>query len=290
MSKIRNFYECAKAKKYLRTIDNPSFDRTHIGYGSRIIIVGTTNAGKTNALLNFIAESPDSFKGIIIVNRGQKEPLYEMLEDELGKTGSVDFFTIQNLPLPEEINASMEDPINDHYLVVFDDLVADMKGDKKVAKKVENFCIYGRKANLTMVVLTQSWYDTPGLIRKQVSHCLLMNVANKGDFGRIANDFGNLGASKNQIRDMYRYCMKTPLNWLKLDLKTRFDNEKFSSGWTDFFGVERAYDINGDDILILSPPGAKKRSRLDVDEGTGHSEEEEQKEEESEQPSKQART
>ena len=60
-----NFYHTKQVKKYLPKTENPSFENTKIALNSRILIIGSSGAGKTNALLNYIMESPNTFSHII---------------------------------------------------------------------------------------------------------------------------------------------------------------------------------------------------------------------------------
>ncbi len=108
MSEIINFYEQKKVKKYLKKADNPSWEFTNIDLNSRILIVGSSGSGKTNALLQYIYNSPNTFQKIVIVNKGIEEPLYDFLKNEKELKGKIAFYTLANLPSMEELKATMD--------------------------------------------------------------------------------------------------------------------------------------------------------------------------------------
>lgn len=261
---MRNYYESDKIKKYLQDEPkNPCFDNTHIQFGSRVMIVGSSGSGKTNAIVDFIVQSPNVFKNVIVVNRGQPEPLYQVVADELGKTGSIDFFSLADLPDPMEIHQAMDDPKKDQYIVILDDLIADIKSSRKMAKKVENLFLMGRKCHLTTFYITHNWFGNPMLVRQNMTHCLLNKVNSTKDFLRMAAECTQLGATREQLRDMHRFARSfSNLNFLKIDLGAVPPERRFSVGWTNFFRVETYVDMAGDDAFHIYPPASHKRRRL----------------------------
>lgn len=229
MAKIINFYEQKKVKKYLKKADNPSWELTNIDLNSRILIVGSSGSGKTNCLLQYIYNSPDTFQKIIIVNKGIEEPLYEFLKNEKELKGKVLFYTLANLPSMEELKGKMEDP-DDQYLVVFDDLVNDIAKDTKI----KNYYIAGRKCNMTMVFLSQSYFKVDKVIRGQLNYLILLKLSSNKDLKLVLSDY-SLGVEKEELIEIWKDATKEKFSFLKIDINTGDPNKKFSKGFLDYY-------------------------------------------------------
>ena len=74
-----NFYELKIVKDKNVKYHNPSFESSQIKHPSMIAVVGSTGAGKTHWLLNFIHRMQDTFAKIVVVHKVD-EPLYEVLK------------------------------------------------------------------------------------------------------------------------------------------------------------------------------------------------------------------
>ena len=58
-------------------------------------------------------------------------------------------------------------------LIVFDDMVADMINNKKLNSIVTELFIRGRKINISVVFITQSYFKVPKEVRLNTTHFLL---------------------------------------------------------------------------------------------------------------------
>jgi hypothetical protein len=123
-----NFYENPNVKKIMEEIKNPSFDATQMTMRSRSLVVGASGTGKINFLVNFIASSPMTFGKVIVVSKEIEEPLYQFLKDEL--KGSIVFYSLAQLPPLKELTDARENGLE--TLVVFDDLVSDLKREARL--------------------------------------------------------------------------------------------------------------------------------------------------------------
>jgi hypothetical protein len=245
-----NLYKHEKVKKFIEKTENPSYEDTHMDLNSRTLIVGGSGTGKTNALVNYIMLSPNTFQHIIICNRSVEEPLYQCLKDQLDKKGKITFFTVATLP---ELNALAEtrESKSDQYLVVFDDLIADLD-DRKYQKKLINYFTIGRKVGLTMIFLSQSYYKVPKTIRLQLNYLMLLRLSSNADLKAILSDFA-LGVSKDQLVEMYRAATDSAMNCLKIDINTTEPSMKFGRNFTDQFFIENVINNDGSDEAIITP-------------------------------------
>ena len=80
----------------------------------------------------------------------------------------------------------------DHYnpdkenkiLIVFDDMIADMINNKLNSIITELF-IRGRKLNISLVFITQSYFKVPKDVRLNTTHFFIMKIPNKREFQHI---------------------------------------------------------------------------------------------------------
>ena len=64
-------------------------------------------------------------------------------------------------------------------LIIVDDMIADMLGNKKLNTIVTELFIGGRKLNISLVFITQPYFAAPKNIRLNSTHYFIMKIANK---------------------------------------------------------------------------------------------------------------
>ena len=133
----------------------------------RILIIGGSGSGKTNVLLNLIENQPDIDK-IYLYTKDPYEAKYQYLINKRESVG-IDHFhnpkafieysnimhdVYKNI---DEYNPNKENKI----LIVFDDMIADMINSKKQNSIVTALFNRGRKLNISLVFITQSYFKVP---------------------------------------------------------------------------------------------------------------------------------
>ena len=133
----------------------------------RIRIIGGSGSGKTNALLNLINNQPDIDK-IYLYAKDPYEKKYQYLIKKGDKVG-LDHFDdhktfieysndMQNVYKNiKEYNLGKKRKI----LIVFVDMITDMINNKKLNPIVTELFIRGRKLNISIVFITQSYFKVP---------------------------------------------------------------------------------------------------------------------------------
>ena len=64
-------------------------------------------------------------------------------------------------------------------LIVFDDMIADMKSNKKLSPIVTELFLSGRKLNILLVFISRTYFKVPKTIRLKATHYFMMKVPNK---------------------------------------------------------------------------------------------------------------
>ena len=70
-------------------------------------------------------------------------------------------------------------------LIVFENKIADMLSNKKLNPIVTELFIIGRKLNISLVFITQSYFALPKNIRLNSTHCFIMKIRNKREFNKL---------------------------------------------------------------------------------------------------------
>ena len=65
-------------------------------------------------------------------------------------------------------------------LIVFDGMIADMIQNKKLNSIVTELFIRGTKLNISLVFITQSYFNVPKDVRLNTTHCFITNILSKG--------------------------------------------------------------------------------------------------------------
>ena len=202
--------------KWLYILDHPH----------RILIIGGSGSGKTNALLNLINNQPDIDK-IYLYAKDPYEAKYQFLINKRESTGLKHFndpkaFIEYSNDMQDvyknidEYNPDKENKI----LIVFDDMIADMINNKKLNSIVTELFIRGRKLNISLVFITQSYFKVPKDVRLNSTHFFVLN---KRKLQQIALNHSSDINSKDFIK-IYKKCTAKPYSFLVNDATLASDN------------------------------------------------------------------
>ena len=73
-------------------------------------------------------------------------------------------------------------------LIVFDDMIADMECNRKLNPIVTELFLRGRKLNISLVFISQSYFKVPKTIRLNATHYFIIKTANLIELQQIASD------------------------------------------------------------------------------------------------------
>ena len=71
-------------------------------------------------------------------------------------------------------------------LLIFDDMIADMNNNKKLNSVVTELFIRGRKLNISLVFIMQSYFKVPKDVRLNTTHFFITKIPNKRELQQIA--------------------------------------------------------------------------------------------------------
>ena len=101
-------------------------------------------------------------------------------------------------------------------LIVFDDMIADMIHNKNLNSVVTELFIRGRKLNISLIFITQSYFKVPKDVRNNSTHFFIMKIPNKRELQQIAINHSSDINTKDFI-EIYRKCTDKPYSFLVID-------------------------------------------------------------------------
>ena len=90
-------------------------------------------------------------------------------------------------------------------LIVLDDMIADMINNKKLNSIVTELFIRGRKYNISIAFITQSYFKVPKDVRLNCTHYFILKIPNKRELQQIALNHSSDIDFKDFIK-IYKKC------------------------------------------------------------------------------------
>ena len=195
----------------------------------RILTIGNSGSGKTNALLNLINDQPDIDK-IYLYAKDPYKQKYQYLIKKREKVG-LDHFDDDNTFIEysndmQNIYKNIEDynlGKKRKILISSDDMIADMINNKKLNPIVTELFIRGRKLNISIVFITQSCFKVPKDVRLNSRHFFIMKILNKKELQQIALNHSSDIDFKDFMK-IYKECTKEPYSFLVNDTTLQSGN------------------------------------------------------------------
>ena len=202
---------------------------------ARVLVIGGSNCGKTNAILNVLTQYA-KYDKLHVYTASDKQDKYKFLEDffkdvkanlALNADESEEEEEIEDIM---DIHDSLEDLPNvkeldpsQKHIVLFDDLNFARSPDQQ--KMLEYFS-KGRHNNVTSIYIAQSYFNIPKAIRLNASHIMLYDVDDVAEMREIAKKYAR-GVDFKQFKKLYELATKDPYCFLFIDKTKREPIERF---------------------------------------------------------------
>ena len=188
----------------------------------RILIIGGSGSGKTNALLNLINNQPDIDK-IYLYAKDPYEVKYQYLINKREKVGQNHFDDrkafIEYSNDMQDVYKNIEDnkPRKKRkILIIFDDMIADMINNKKLDSVVTELFIRGRNLNISIVFIIQSYFKVPKDVKLNSTLLFIMKIPHKRELQQIALNHSS-DIDFKDIMKIYKKYTKEPYSFLVND-------------------------------------------------------------------------
>ena len=192
----------------------------------RLLINGGSGSGKTNALFNLLHYQPDIDKIYLYV----KDPYEEKYQYLIKRRQDVGIKHLNDPNAFIEYSNNINDVYNniDDYnpkkdkkiVIIFDDMIAE-----KLPNQVTELFIRGRKMNITVIFITQSYFKVPKDIRLNATHYFLLKIPNKRELQQIAINHSS-DIEFNDFKKLYNEATKERYSFLVIDTTLPCDDTR----------------------------------------------------------------
>ena len=216
---LENFYTQLPKKYKPKKYYNPN--KLMPQHPFRLCIVGASNTGKTNTLMNIIDKSKSFYK-IYLYAKKLDEPLYQCFIDtwlDKSKETGVDLITFSN-DFNDTVKADDVDE-NVQNLIIFDDMVTESN-----LSRVSELFIRGRKNNCSIIFISQSYFGIPTQVRINSDYFIFTRNLKGNELLNVAKDHGGC-VTINEFKKMYIFATKEGYNFFMIDLQQKDNKYRF---------------------------------------------------------------
>jgi hypothetical protein len=191
-----------------------------------MLIIGCSGSGKTHTFVNLLYNMQKTFQNIHIITKNKEEPLYQYLEEKLGKKGLMITEGLSSLPNLDDYNK------DEQSLIVLDDLVLE-----KNQKRITEYFIRCRKLNISVIYISQDYYSVDKMIRRNLNYLIIKQVSSLRDLRLIMSEY-SIGLDKEEMERLYKYCTsdKDIGSFLFIDMEDR--RYRFRKGFYELLQVK----------------------------------------------------
>ena len=108
-------------------------------------------------------------------------------------------------------------------LIVFDDTIADMLSNKELNPIVIELFLRGRKLNISIVFVKQSYFTVPKNIRLNSTNYFVMRILSKRELQQIAFNHSS-DIDFQDFMNLFKKCTVKPYSFLVIDTTLASDN------------------------------------------------------------------
>jgi hypothetical protein len=220
MADIVNWY----SKLPTKATKKSKYYKNHlIEPNSRILCLGPSGSGKSNALIDFIAKNPVFEEIILFLGSGTPdEPLYKLLKEKIPEVQIIQ--KIEDLP---DLTSFTDDG---QKLLVLDDFITL---PKKQMKKIEDFFVGSRKRGFTVWAMSQNYTSLPKIISRNCNYIFCFHMNDGFTIKHILKNHNAHDIPEDKFIQMYRDATAEPLSFFTIDLKNK--SSGIRKGWTQLY-------------------------------------------------------
>ena len=120
-------------------------------------------------------------------------------------------------------NIKEYNPSKEHKIYIPFDMIADMPSNKNLNPVATEFFIRGRKLNISLVFIAQSYFPVPKNFRLNSTHNLVLKIPNNQELQQIT--FNHLSdIAFKDFMNLYKKYIANPNSFLVIDTTLASDN------------------------------------------------------------------
>lgn len=233
---ITNYYEHPDIKEFMPNYSNPHYKLNQMKTPFYCVISGVGGGGKTNCLVNLMQRFDQTFSSMYVLNQ-EIEPLYEMLQKKI--KGITITTKVSELPTFEELGKDK----SKQKLFIFDDMLFS----KNCEDYIRTMYKRGRKIGCSCIFISQSYFAIDDFLRKNLHYLILLGVNSKREIDTILSNYKFEDVDSKQLFNIFKKATEKPLDFLKINVRERDVNRKFSRNFTDYFKIKDSGDSDSNE-------------------------------------------
>ena len=206
----------------------------------RMLIIGPSVSGKTNALLNLIQHDNNIIDKIYLYAKDLEEPKYQLL---IGKREQAGINNLNDQTAFIKYWNGMDDVYSNiddcnpkrkrKLLIVFDDMIADIMTNKKFEAIIKELFIRCKKLNISLVFITQYYFSVPKEVILNSTHYLIIKIHNRRELQQIVINHSADIDYKDFLK-IHRICTEKPYSFFTINTTLPADNPmRFRKNFSD---------------------------------------------------------
>jgi len=227
--KIQNWYGVAEKHKLTTKIKpDKNFKSHHIPPCKMIGIIGSTGAGKTTSVVEFLHRKNSAFYEIIYFSGStEDEPLIQLLKQSI--VGIQVMSNADDLP---ELTDYNEKEKNTEKLLICDDFI---NCSKSVMVKLQKWVNSSRKYGFSVLLLAQNHSNINIQIRRNIHMYWLFRLSDNNTINNIIRTHNVSNVPKEIIKKMYLDATKEKGNFFLIDVICANDDKtKYRCNFLNF--------------------------------------------------------
>ena len=227
----------------------------------RGLIIGRSNSGKTNLLLNLLLRDDWlDYNNLLVFGNSLQQEEYQVIKKgidmKLGKQQILNLFHNQNLMSPLEALKNYEGEVKGGITAQFYENCEDIPDPKTLDSNLKNLIIlddcylgpqskagafysHGRHANCDTLYISQNYFALPRNSVRENSNFIILFPQNNKSVRHIHADHCT-DIPYEEFDKLCRYIWKTKYNFLTIDLSSTILDGKYRKN-LDTFYLPRAY-------------------------------------------------
>lgn len=205
-------------------LPNPNFDDHQFSIPFRAVVVAPSGSGKSSWIGNLISKfckGAGTFVSIIIVVKNKDEAIYRYLAS-LSDAIQIKEGGAEQIPPLDKVDKDVAN------LLIVDDLQ-----NEKNLQSVCDWYIRCRKRNCSICFLSQNYYVTPIVIRRNCNYLVILKLSGTREIKTILHEAG-VGITIEQLMNMYEYSTREKFHTFIIDYESNDINHRYRHNFTEY--------------------------------------------------------
>lgn len=240
MKKIKEKFKIVKQKISLpieqTSLEKPTSSKTHprhsflLPNNIRALIVGKSNSGKTNILINLLLHPNGlNYENIYLYSKSLHQEKYLNLMKIFSLIPDISFFyfnNAENMVTPEECKPNS--------IIIFDDILCD-KANRQLLRQ---FFSRGRHKNLDTFYLHQTYANIDKHIVRDSANMVILFPQDELNLDKVYKDCFSTDFSFNTFKQMCHLCWKdSKYSFLVIDKESDLNNGRVRKQFDHFINI-----------------------------------------------------